>query len=105
MNEPRVVDHGDGPKIEGTRITVYAVLEYVRDGRPRDWIAATLNLSSRQVQAATDYIREHESRVRADYDRILARIREGNPPHIESQLRANRQKGKARLARQPAPNP
>jgi len=102
VNEPRVVDRGDGPKIEGTRITVYTVLEYVRDGRSRDWIAAALSLSSGQVQAAMDYLRDHEARVAADYDGILARIREGNPPQVESQLRANREKVRARLARQPA---
>jgi uncharacterized protein (DUF433 family) len=98
MDKPRIVDRGDGPKIEGTRITVYSVLEYLRGGRSRDWIAAMLNLSSRQVQAAMDYIRDHETRVAADYEKILARIRQGNPPHVEAQLRANQEKVKARLA-------
>ena len=102
MNPPSIVDRGDGPKIRGTRITVYAVFEYVRGGRSRDWIAATLNLSSKQVQAAMDFIRDHETRVTADYDRISARISRGNPPEIESQLQANREKVKSRLARQPA---
>jgi uncharacterized protein (DUF433 family) len=92
MNQPRIVDRGDGPKIEGTRITVYAVLEYLRGGRSRDWIAATLNLSSGQVQKAMDYIRDHETRVSADYDTIAARIGRGNSPQIESQLQANREK-------------
>ena len=39
MTEPQVVDRGDGPKIAGTRITVYTVLEYLRAGCTRDWIA------------------------------------------------------------------
>lgn len=98
MPEVRIVDRGDGPKIEGTRITVYTVLEYLRAGRSRDWIAAVLNLSSHQVQAATDYLRDHEAPAGAEYERILARIREGNPPEIESRLGANRAKVKARLA-------
>ena len=102
MNEPCIVDRGDGPKIQGTRITVYAVFEYLRAGRSRDWIAATLNLSSAQVQTGMDYIRDHEARVTAEYDGISARISRGNPPQIESQLRANREKVKARLAWQPA---
>lgn len=97
MAEPHIIDRGDGPKIAGTRITVYTVLEYLRAGRSRDWIAAALNLSSLQVQAAADYIREHEAQVNADYEGILARIREGNPPEIESRLEANRAKVKARL--------
>jgi uncharacterized protein (DUF433 family) len=104
MNEPYIVERGDGPKIHGTRITVYAILEYLRKGRSRDWIAAVLNLSSRQVQMAIDYIREHQSRVTADYDSISARIRQGNPPQVEFQLRANREKVRVRLSRQPAAN-
>jgi uncharacterized protein (DUF433 family) len=80
MTEPRIVNRGDGPKIEGTRITVYTVLEYLRAGRTRDWIAAMLNLSSRQVQAAIDYIREYDVQVNAEYKKIQARIKQGNPP-------------------------
>jgi uncharacterized protein (DUF433 family) len=100
MTKPCVIDRGDGPKIAGTRITVYTVLEYLRAGRTRDWIAAMLHLSSAQVQAAMDYIRDHDTRVNAEHDTILARIERGNPAHVEEQLRANRDKVKARLAGQ-----
>lgn len=102
MSDPRIVDRGDGPKIDGTRITVYTVVEYLRAGRTRDWIAAMLNLSSRQVQAAIDYVRDHETEVNAEFERIQARIRKGNPPQIEVQLRRNREKVKDRLSRQHA---
>jgi uncharacterized protein (DUF433 family) len=102
MSQPCIVDRGDGPKIEGTRVTVYAILEYIRRGRSRDWIAAAMNLSSPQVQTAIDYIRKHEARVTADYERIAARISQGNPPSVEAQLQANRDKVKVRLALQTA---
>jgi uncharacterized protein (DUF433 family) len=98
MKEARIVDRGDGPKIEGTRITVYTVLEYLRDGRSRDSIAAIFGLSSAQVQAAMDYIREHESEVNAAYERIMARIAAGNPPHIQELLKASHEKMQAKLA-------
>jgi uncharacterized protein (DUF433 family) len=100
MTTPRVVDRGDGPKIAGTRITVYTVLDYLRAGRTRDWIAALLNLSSAQVQAAMDYIRDHDAQVNAEYAAIVARVAKGNPAQVEEQLRANREKVKARLSRQ-----
>ena len=100
MSEPRIVDRGDGPRIDGTRITVYTVLEYLRAGRTREWIAAMLNLSSRQVQAAMDFIRDNATEVNAEYEKILVRIRQGNPPEVEERLRINREKVKARLARQ-----
>src|SRR5262245_45998813 len=100
MTKPRVVDRGDGPKIAGTRITVYTVLDYLRAGRTRDWIAALLNLSSAQVQAAMDYIRDHDTQVNADDETILARIAQGKSTQVEKQLRANREKVQARLSRQ-----
>jgi len=61
-----------------------------------------LNLSSRQVQAAMDYIRDHEPEITAEYEKIAARIRRGNPPEVEARLNANREKVKARLAQQAA---
>ncbi len=100
MTEPRIVDRRDGPKIEGTRITIYTVLEYLHAGRTRDWIAAKLNLSSRQVQAAMDYICDHEAQVSAEYEKILARIKKGHPAQVQAQLRVNRAKGTTRLSRQ-----
>jgi len=55
---------------------VYTVLDYLRAGRTRDWIAALLHLSSDQVQAAMDYIRDHDTQVNAEYEAIVARIKE-----------------------------
>src|ERR1700752_1551286 len=100
MPTPRVVDRGDGPKIAGTGITVYTVLDYLRAGRTRDWIAALLNLSSAQVQAALDYIADHNTQVNAEYAAIVARVAKGNPAQVEEQLRANREQVNARLSRQ-----
>jgi uncharacterized protein (DUF433 family) len=96
----QVIDHGDGPKIEGTRITVYTVLDYLQSGRTRDWIAAMLNLSSEQVQAAMDYIHEHDIQVHTDYERIMSRIQQGHSDEAEGRLQANRAKVQARLANQ-----
>jgi uncharacterized protein (DUF433 family) len=96
--EPRVVNRGDGPKIEGTRITVYAVLEFLKHGHSKDWIADWFRLSHAQVQAAMDYIRDNEAAVNAAYERIMARIAEGNPPEILAKFEESRKKMKARLA-------
>jgi uncharacterized protein (DUF433 family) len=104
MTTPRIVDRGDGPKIAGTRITVYTVLDYLRAGHTRDWIATLLQLSSDQVQVAMDYIRDHNTQVNAAYDTIVARIQQGNPTQVEAKLQANREKVKAHLARQQTPS-
>jgi uncharacterized protein (DUF433 family) len=100
MSRSEITDQGGGPRIAGTRITVYTILEYVRAGRTRDWIAATLNLSSEQVQTALDYLGTNADKVNTEYDQIMTRIRRGNSAEVEERLRANRQKVKARLLRQ-----
>jgi DNA-binding FadR family transcriptional regulator len=51
-----------------------------------------------------DYIRDHDTQVNAEYEAIVARIAQGNPTQVEEQLRANREKVTARLARQQTTN-
>jgi uncharacterized protein (DUF433 family) len=92
MKPARIVNNGGGPRIEGTRITVYTILEYLRAGRTRDYIAANLFISSAQVQAVIDYIHDNETEVNSVYESIMERIRKGNPPEIEAKLEASRKK-------------
>ena len=47
-----------------------------------------------------DYIHDHDTQVNTEYEAIVARIEQGNPVQVEEQLRANREKVKARLSRQ-----
>jgi Protein of unknown function (DUF433) len=69
----RIINRGRGPESEGTRITVYDVFEYVQQGWHRDRIAALLRLSSRDIQAALDYIHQHQAEVTAHYHSFLER--------------------------------
>ncbi len=63
----KIIARGRGPEIEGTRINVYDVLDYHKTGWHRDIFAATLDLSSQQVDVAIRYIDEHRDEVMADY--------------------------------------
>jgi uncharacterized protein (DUF433 family) len=95
----KIINRGRGPEIEGTRITVYDVLDYVRHGWHRDRIAALFRLSSRDIQAALDYIDEHHDDVRASYERIRARQQAYQyAPDIAAKIAASRQRAQARLA-------
>jgi uncharacterized protein (DUF433 family) len=69
----KIINRGRGPEIQGTRITVYDVLDYARQRWHRDRIAALFRLSSQDIQAALDYIRQHQDEVSAHYDRIRER--------------------------------
>lgn len=90
-----IINRGRGPEIAGTRITVYDVLDYRKHGWHRDRIAMQFRLSSRQIQAAFDYIDAHSEEVMAEYERILARQK--NPPDVQAKLDAIRGTARRKL--------
>ncbi len=71
-----IVETPRGLSVAGTRITLYDVLDYVRDGWPASRIAAWLNLSAEQVQAALDYIDAHRPEVERQYAQVLRQAEE-----------------------------
>jgi uncharacterized protein (DUF433 family) len=90
--EEFIHDRGRGPEIKGTRITVYAILDYLLLAWHPDQIAVQFRLSSDQVRAAIDYINEHTLEVMRNYVRILERAERGNPPEVQAILDANHEK-------------
>jgi uncharacterized protein (DUF433 family) len=105
MQDVEIIDRGRGPEIAGTRVTVYHVWEFCLAGDSREDIALAFGLSSRQVQAAIDYISAHRDEVESEYSKIRERIRRGNPDWVEERLQQNREKLQKRLSengKQPA---
>ena len=84
-----IIDRGRGPEIKGTRITVYDVLDYVLECWHPAQIATWFSISSREVEAAIDYIREHTIEVLTEYVKILERCARGNPPEVQAKLEAS----------------
>ena len=93
-----VIKGNRGPQIEGTRITVFDILDYVKQDWPVEQIADWLQISPIQVEAAVEYIDNHKQEVEEEYQKILAREAKGNPPEIQARLEASHQKLQARLA-------
>lgn len=94
-----IVNRGRGPEIAGTRITVFDVMDYLKHGWHRDRIAAMFRLSSRDVQAAIDYIESHREDVEAEYQGILERHRSYRyPPDVQAKVDRCRQAAELRLA-------
>ena len=87
MIEAKIIDRGRGPEIAGTRITVYDVLDYYKEGWHRDVIASTLRLSSRQVEAAIRYIEEHRDEVMPEYEECWPATSHGQPAGASGQAR------------------
>jgi uncharacterized protein (DUF433 family) len=97
MLEAKIIDRGRGPEIAGSRITVYDVLDYHKQGWPAKEIAWLFHLSTAQVDAAVRYIEEHRDEVMADYEEMLARDARGNPPDLQPKLDAAHQRLQAKL--------
>src|SRR5262245_62598821 len=87
-----IVDGGGGPRIQGTRITVYDVLDYTQDGWDANAIALLFGLSTDQIEAALRYVKEHNGEVMAVYRKILKRDARGNSPAIRAKLRKSHAK-------------
>jgi len=88
MPEARIINRGRGPEIEGSRITVFDVLDYLQEGWPAAEIARLFHLNISQVDAAIRYIDVNKKEVMEDYERILERCARGNPPELQARLDA-----------------
>jgi uncharacterized protein (DUF433 family) len=83
-----IINRGRGPEIKGTRITVYSILDYILEGWHPHRIAAFFRISSPEVEAAWQYIREHTLEVLKAYVQMLERAERGNPPELQAKLDA-----------------
>ena len=98
IKESLIINRGRGPEISGTRITVYDVMDYYKHGWHRDEIAALFRLSSRDIQAAIDYIEAHKEEVLAEYQKILDRHHNYKyPPEVQKVVDECRGKAEQRL--------
>ena len=92
MSETTIIKAGGTPRISGSRITVFDVLDYHRhDWHPSD-IARLFHLTTRQIEVAIEYIEEHKDEVMEAYNRILERDARGNPPELQSKLDAGHER-------------
>ncbi len=73
---PIIVETSRGPSVAGTRITVYAVVDYLKSGFSPDAIRENLRLSHEQLSAVTEYIELHCAEVERDYAEIVCRSNE-----------------------------
>ena len=95
----RIIDRGRGPEIEGTRITVYDIVDYWKKGWRHDQIAGLFRLPPDDVQDAIQYIEQHQDEVMRDYRAIVERHENHEySEEVEEKLQRSRQKFQARLA-------
>jgi len=74
----RIIDRGRGPELEGTRVTIYRIMDFVRDDTAPEEIARELELSADQVAMALPYIAAHRDEVEA----VMRQDSRGRLSHI-----------------------
>lgn len=60
-----------GLSIAGTRITLYAIMDYVTAGYPAEHIQHLYNLTDEQISDVLAYIDAHRMEVEAEYQQVL----------------------------------
>lgn len=71
-----IVETPRGPSIAGTRITVYAVMDYLKGDWSRHFTKQMLGITDEQLDAVLEYIAQHREEVERDYAEILRRAEE-----------------------------
>jgi uncharacterized protein (DUF433 family) len=75
-DEPTVIRTSRGLTINGTRITLYDVMDYVCAEQSREYVQEILRLTDRQITDALAYIEEHRPEVEAEYQQVLQEAEE-----------------------------
>jgi uncharacterized protein (DUF433 family) len=96
----RIIDRGRGPEIEGTRVTVYRIMDYLREDSSAERIGQELELTAEQVNQAITYITAHRHEVEVAYEKILQRVNQDNPSGAEGKAPSAEELKQRILARQ-----
>ena len=81
--QPTVIRTGRGLTIAGTRITLYAILDFVKDGYPPHLIQHKFNLTEQQMADVMAYLQAHREEVEAEYKEVVERAEELRRDHEE----------------------
>jgi uncharacterized protein (DUF433 family) len=66
-----IVRTNRGLTIAGTRITVYFIMDHLKDDWPPHLIRDWFGLTDEQMQGVLDYIEAHREEVEAEYQQVL----------------------------------
>jgi uncharacterized protein (DUF433 family) len=70
--QPTVIRTSRGLTIAGTRITLYSIMDYLKEEWPPHLIRDWFNLTDEQIQDVLAYIEIHRDEVEKEYAEVLA---------------------------------
>jgi uncharacterized protein (DUF433 family) len=81
--QPTVIRTGRGLTVAGTRITLYAIMDFIKEDYPPKLIRYKFNLTERQMADVLAYIEEHREEVEAEYQQVIKEAEELRRYHEE----------------------
>ena len=75
-NNGIIVHTGRGPSIKGTRLTIYSLMEYLKDGWMPKHTAQWFNLTPEEMDAVLAYLKANEAELEAGYAEVMRRAEE-----------------------------
>jgi uncharacterized protein (DUF433 family) len=73
---PTVVRTERGLTVDGTRLTLYSIMDYIKEDWPPKLIRDFFDLNDRQINDVMAYIEEHREEVEAEYELVLRQAEE-----------------------------
>ena len=67
-----VVRTSRGLTVGGSRLTIYALMDYFKAGWPPHLVQQAFNLSDQQIKDVVAYIEQNRAEVEAEYQQVLA---------------------------------
>lgn len=67
-----VIRTGRGLTVAGTRITLYAIMDFIKEDYPPKLIRHKFNLTEQQMADVLAYIEKHRDEVEAEYRQVIA---------------------------------
>jgi uncharacterized protein (DUF433 family) len=74
--EPKIIRTERGLTIAGTRITLYDVMDYLKEQYPPKFICGLFDLTEEQINVALAYIQANNAEVEAEYQVVLKEAEE-----------------------------
>lgn len=81
--QPIIVRTERGLTVAGTRITLYAILDFIKENYPLPLIQHKFLLTEQQMTAVLAYLNEHRDEVEIEYQQVLKQAEELRRYHEE----------------------
>ncbi len=70
---PIIVETRRGPAINGSRLTVFDIMDWLKHGRSPDFVQGWFHLPDDEMAIVMQYLRDHEAELEREYAEILVR--------------------------------